>query len=399
MEDHEFWNSEDMEREDMEEINISIVIPTWNRSELVERLLESLYEDRKHYCYGKTEVLIIDSSKDEEKRTIENACGKYDARYIDGVDSVRKKRNKGIDIAKYEYILFIDSDVTVKSGLLNTHAKTFLDNRDNEKLAGSFGLTEFVGEKKFWWKVLELTTFVDSFSFAKRYPYVSWTIGNNVAFRKEVLLEIGKFEENFPYKLGGDDLDMTYRVTKAGYLIKTSPDAVTYHSRETWNNWKAVNDRSKRWGSMEYHILKRHPELIRRRLPMTGDVVLFMLLIFGSMSLIRRTALPMAFWGIWCMILYGMLFNHYTKENKKPVNLVYWTIAMFLQGKYRFHRLLMSLRMHDMSLMFKGQYFGIFHVRDDYKASAKKAWIYYESFIIITLIMIIYLFVSGRRFG
>ena len=99
------------------------------------------------------------------------------------------------------------------------------------------------------------------------------------------------------------------------------------------------------------------------------------------------------------MILYGMLFNHYTKENKKPVNLVYWTIAMFLQGKYRFHRLLMSLRMHDMSLMFKGQYFGIFHVRDDYKASAKKAWIYYESFIIITLIMIIYLFVSGRRFG
>lgn len=58
--------------------------------------------------------------------------------------------------------------------------------------------------------------------------FILGTIGNNVSFKKSVLEEIGMFEENFPFKLGGDDLDMTYRVTKAGYMIGSAPNAVTY---------------------------------------------------------------------------------------------------------------------------------------------------------------------------
>ena len=48
-------------------MNFSIVIPTWNRSELVEALLESLYRERSRYRQGSTEVLIVDSSIDKEK--------------------------------------------------------------------------------------------------------------------------------------------------------------------------------------------------------------------------------------------------------------------------------------------------------------------------------------------
>ena len=50
-------------------MNFSIIIPTWNRSELVSMLLESLYDERKEYKQGCTEVIVIDSSKDEEKRS------------------------------------------------------------------------------------------------------------------------------------------------------------------------------------------------------------------------------------------------------------------------------------------------------------------------------------------
>lgn len=378
----------------MDAINFSVVIPTWNRAVLVERLLKSLHEDRCRYQHGKTEVLIVDSSKGQERSIIEDACARYDARYIEGEDSVRRKRNKGIDQAGYEYILFLDSDVEVQPELLDAHARTFLDNAADAHLAGSFGLTEFVGEKTFWWKVLELTSFIDSFSFAKRYPYVSWTIGNNVAFRKNVLLEIGKFEENLPFKLGGDDLDMTYRVTKAGYRIKSAPEAVTLHSRETWNNWKAVNDRSKRWGSMEYHILKRHPELKHRRLPMTGDVVAFMTVFFAAAALLTSSWTPVVFWGIWCLLLYGMTYRFYVKKHG-PVHLLHWTIAMALQGKYRFHRLVMSLKNWDLSLAFKGQYFGIFHIRSDFQDAAQKSWLYYESIVAVIVLMIFWHFAAA----
>ena len=74
-------------------MNFSIVIPTWNRSELVDALLESLYKERNRYEKGETEVLIVDSSQGEEQKSIVQSCEKYDAVYISGDDSVRKKRN------------------------------------------------------------------------------------------------------------------------------------------------------------------------------------------------------------------------------------------------------------------------------------------------------------------
>lgn len=231
-------------------MDFSIVIPTWNRSELVDALLKSLYDERNRYKLGNTEVLIVDSSTDGEKDNIVSSCEKYDAVYIEGDDSVRKKRNKGIRSSKYDYIIFIDSDVTVEKGILDEYVEAY-KNPYKVKLGGVLGYTEFVGKRSFWWKMLERTSLVNSFSFARDYPFHSWTIGNNVSFRKSVLEEIGMFEENFPFKLGGDDLDMTYRVTKAGYMISSAPNAVTYHSRKTWNNYKAVHDRAKRWGTME----------------------------------------------------------------------------------------------------------------------------------------------------
>ena len=370
-------------------MNFSIVIPTWNRSELVEELLKSLYSERERYKSGKTEVLIVDSSKGSEKDSIVSSCEKYNAKYIEGVDSVRKKRNKGIDIAQYEYVLFIDSDVTVKEGLLQAHADTLSECENNPKITGSFGLTEFVGEKKFWFKVVEYTSFLNSFGFAKFMPFVSWCIGNNVALNKKELIRIGKFEENFPFKLGGDDLEMTYRYTSAGNMIKTSPEAVTYHSRKTWNNHKAINDRAKRWGTMEYYILKRFPELVHRRLPMTEDVVTLVSLVFGAMALISWSLTPLFFLMFWDIVLFTMLYAHRVKECGRT-NIFYWTIASIEQSKYRLYRLLTSLKHRDFSLAFKGQFFGIYHMRSDYQNNAKKTWIYYSSIVVLIVAMIVY---------
>ena len=63
----------------MEKLDLSIVIPTWNRSKLLDRLLQSLYIARKTYKYGKTEVLIVDSSQGEEKEMIQRSCEQYNA--------------------------------------------------------------------------------------------------------------------------------------------------------------------------------------------------------------------------------------------------------------------------------------------------------------------------------
>lgn len=80
-------------------MDFSIVIPTWNRSELVDALLKSLYDERSRYKLGNTEVLIVDSSIDAEKENIVLSCEKYDAVYIEGDNSVRKK---GIRVSNHQ---------------------------------------------------------------------------------------------------------------------------------------------------------------------------------------------------------------------------------------------------------------------------------------------------------
>ncbi len=342
-------------------MDFSIVIPTWNRSELVEALLKSLAEERESYDQGKTEVLIVDSSDGSEKESIIKSCEKYNATYIEGDDSVRKKRNKGIRAAAYDTILFIDSDVTVEKGILNEYVEAY-KNPYKVKLGGVLGYTEFVGKKTFWWKMLERTNMVNSFSFARNYPFHSWTIGNNVSFKKSVLEEIGMFEENFPYKLGGDDLDMSYRVTKAGYMIGSAPNAVTYHSRKTWNNYKAVHDRAKRWGTMENFIVKRHPEMYQRTIPKNYLIETIVLLFMGILSLILWNILPLLIAGAW-IVLNWIIDYILDVKNRGFCSPIFFYGAQLIQMQYEFYRVLGSIKKKTLSALYRGMIFNRFQIK------------------------------------
>lgn len=342
-------------------MDFSIVIPTWNRSELVEALLKSLCDERNRYNLGNTEVLIVDSSNGDEKESIVSSCKKYDAVYIEGDDSVRKKRNKGIRQSKYDYILFIDSDVVVEKGLLDEYAEAY-KNPYKVKLGGVLGYTEFVGKRTFWWKMLERTSLVNSFSFARDYPFHSWTIGNNVSFKKSVLEEIGMFEENFPFKLGGDDLDMTYRVTKAGYMIGSAPNAVTYHSRKTWNNYKAVHDRAKRWGTMENFIVGRHPELYKKVIPRNYLLETVVLLFMGILSLILTNWLPFMIAVSW--IILNWIIDYFIDVKRKGFcSPIYYFGAQIIQSQYEFYRVLGSLKNGSLGALYKGMIFNRFQIK------------------------------------
>lgn len=370
-------------------MNFSIVTPTWNRSELVDALLESLYSERRSYQQGQTEVLIIDSSKGEEKARIISSCKKYDAVYIEGDDSVRKKRNRGITESKYEYILFIDSDVTVKKGILDEYVKAY-ENPYDVKLGGVLGYTEFIGDKTFWWKMLERTSLVNSFSFARHYPFHSWTIGNNVSFKKRVLLEIGMFEENFPFKLGGDDLDMTYRVTKAGYMISSAPDAVTYHSRKTWNSYKAVHDRAKRWGTMENYIVERHPELYKRVIPKNYIIETIVFIVLLILSGIMRFAFPLLVAGSW--IVANWIIDYIVDSIRKGLcSPVYFFGAQLIQMQYEFYRVLGSIKNKSLSALYKGIIFNRYQIKYGMANEAfrikKLLWSFLTIFIIELCIM------------
>ena len=370
----------------MNNIDFSIVIPTWNRKECVTDMLRTLYDDRQTYEYGQTEVLIVDSSKDEEKAAIQAACEKYDARYIEGVDSVRKKRNKGITEAQFDYIFFIDSDVLIEKGMLNEHAKVYL-NSEHEDLGGVVGVTEFYGDMSFRWKIIDYSDYLYAFGQAKKHPYANWTIGNNVSFVKQRLLDIGMFEENLPFKLGGDDMDLSYRVVKSGHPIKCTPHAITHHSRETWNSEKALKDRTKRWGTMEYYNAKRHPEIVHHTLPglsfISALTTLFMILV----SALTGNLLPLVLQGTFLVCVWLISYFYDAKRSGKW-NILFYSLAKCISFQYRFYKFKECCKQKDFSVLLKKMLFDDGHARAEFTEKSQKITYAFGLFIFLVIVVL-----------
>ena len=212
---------------------------------------------------------------------IEQLCRDHQARYLPGTSSVREKRNLGIEESRYTIVLFVDSDCEVTPHLFDEHITGYQENDPSTSIRGVIGVTEFVGEDSWMWDVIKRTQFLNAFSFAKRLEFAPWATCSNTSYRKDVLEELGGFETEWPLKLGADDADLGLRLGRAGYRLRCNPNAVVFHTRETWNSFSAVWKRAFRWGRMDVHLYyRRHKDRVKVLFP--GFRHLFLLLSLAS---------------------------------------------------------------------------------------------------------------------
>lgn len=96
---------------------VSIIIPAYNAECYIDRCINSIFKSvQSESCF---EVIVInDGSKDKTKVLLDEYCVKYhNLKVIDQPNSgVSIARNKGIDEAKGDYVLFLDSDDELVDG-------------------------------------------------------------------------------------------------------------------------------------------------------------------------------------------------------------------------------------------------------------------------------------------
>lgn len=96
----------------MKNVDLSIIIPTYNRNEYIVKLLDNLHSQMQN----NVEVIVVDDHSDIP---LEKSWFKYI--YLDnnsGGASI--PRNVGLDRAKGKYIAFIDSDDSVSDDYIET---------------------------------------------------------------------------------------------------------------------------------------------------------------------------------------------------------------------------------------------------------------------------------------
>ena len=370
--------------------DISVIIPTHGRIQLLRTLFISLKKALdKSKC--QVEIPTIDSSKQEDSKEIEFLCEQYEAKYIRGPLNVREKRNIGIKEAKGKIILFVDSDCEVSQNIFEEHLKMY----NNPDTGGVLGVTEFVGKETTTWKIVKRTKFLDAFSFAKTLcNYVDsapWGTCTNLSFRKEILEKVGGFDTSFPFRLGGDDTDLGIRINKAGYKIKMNPDAIIFHTRDTWNNFLAVMKRIFRWGRMDYYVFyKKHKDKISPTFPKPVTVFSFLLILGFVKAITNNLLLGLSLPFIWLLLFLFLSAFFKIVSSKDSLKSIFFEIsAQSLHFLFDFGTIIESIKNKKLLALFKGPLDDPRQVIVLWNGKVKEIWsIILSIFIILLLLMV-----------
>jgi len=228
-------------------IEASIIIPTYNRKNILKKCLEALFN--QSYPKDKYEIILVDDgSTDKTNEMIASLCPPCRLNYIRNKKRLGqpKSRNRGIKAAKGNYIIFTDSDIIVVPEFIRQHLKfhkIYKDTIINGELIYISSLDEAGKKKKSIWDMS-----FSSFNTA------------NVSVKKESLIKVGGFDEEFlPY--GWEDKELGYRLKKMGLKNKKNPKALGYHfkKRGDISNLSLLKENERMSGINGALYLKKHP--------------------------------------------------------------------------------------------------------------------------------------------
>jgi len=111
-------------------VNISVIIPTYNRYTFLKQALESVYAQ----TYPPKEVIVVDDGSDDATQTIQKDFPHILYIYQEN-SGVSAARNRGVSMAKYEWIAFLDSDDSWQENKLQEHVDF---HKNNSKILMSY---------------------------------------------------------------------------------------------------------------------------------------------------------------------------------------------------------------------------------------------------------------------
>jgi len=217
---------------------ISIVIATYNRSDKLKEVLESLLKQETRNLFDYEVILVDNNSKDATKQIVNDFQPRFKGRlkyFFEPVKGKTNAVNKGIHESAGAVIAFTDDDTVVDTQWLWNIVACFKDHpcdgmggrilplypdgapqwvKDNKKiLAGPIVIYDYGEEVKKYGKPM--------FEF----------LGANFAFKKEVFTECGLFRTDIGPGLStmGEDTEFTHRVLEKGKNLYYNGKALVYH--------------------------------------------------------------------------------------------------------------------------------------------------------------------------
>lgn len=203
---------------------VSVIIPCYKRKKELKECLKSLAKSEglnKEFDY---EIFIIESSEQQVLKGLISEFKDLKLKHFRlKKRGISKAKNFGAEKAKYEVLVFCDSDVKVEKDTLLQTFSTFQDNA----FAG------MVSGKVFWQeqKRLDRPSPTDRFFKYKGSIFAECFYGRYLACLKKAFFKVKGFDAQL-FNMRGEGTDLSIKFWRAGYPLLFNPKIAVEHFRE-----------------------------------------------------------------------------------------------------------------------------------------------------------------------
>jgi GT2 family glycosyltransferase len=278
------------ERNDGSVMDMSIVLVCWNNKTYLDPCLKSLYESGLKSTF---DVVVVDNgSTDGSQQMLEE---KYpDVKLIQNLGNVGlgKASNQGIEATNGLYVLLLNNDTIVNGAALDGLAE-FLANHPEAGAVGGILLNPDGSFQSGYGKFSTLTEelliatglgdlFKDGYPLHGRSDQiesVGWMSSACLLLNRGALDQVGLLDEE--YFIYGDEVDLQYRLIKAGWKVYFLPTSTIVHyggrSMDRWKRRKMVYRGKLLFYKKNYNFLQTMVLRSMLVLISTGKLLIWML--------------------------------------------------------------------------------------------------------------------------
>lgn len=274
----------------------SVVTPTYNRKPILEKCLRAL--ERQVFDPALISdyelVLVDDGSTDGTLEWLRDSAAEFPhlrlhERNHGGAGAAR---NYGVQVARGDTIVFVDSDVIMPPGSMQAHAKALAEAYQRQGDDRVFTAGRLINTSDFEQPTAEPAKVTD---FSNAFFDTA-----NLAIARHWLLTAGLFDTEFS-QYGWEDLELGVRLKNLGVTMVKVPDAVGYHYHPPFSldQIPKMIDQEIQRGRMGAIFYKKHPTReVRMMIQMTWlHRILWGTLTAGG-SLNEKTMAPLLRWLI-----------------------------------------------------------------------------------------------------
>ena len=237
---------------------LSLVIPTHNRMEALQRALNSIQAQTLPSTLFDV-VVVADGCVDNTVAMLKQYSSPFKITVIEQkAQGAAAARNAGINAATGDILVLMDDDIEADAHFLEAHYAVHLKG-DNHVVIGY--LSTIVQKKKGfffptlkgWWEAM----FYAMSHNGHRFHYKNLLTGN-MSVSSKLFHAVGGFDQSFKCQ---EDYELGLRLMDAGAQFVYEPKALGYHHEVT--DLKRSLNRKEQEGIAAIQFLRKRPELIR----------------------------------------------------------------------------------------------------------------------------------------